>query len=353
MRSPKRPAAAHSASVCCGCLSPVSAAKPTTSASVTVLPGVTKRSPGSISSKWLANTLMQSPQLAHYSSRDTPMSLVRGVEAVLGEVVAVSCAGMSGGLQHDHPAAAGSAAQRCVVKVHPPLDPGGRARPQRQEARQVRVAHADHERLGRLGADPAEHAEQAHGVAAGVRAHRLEHVVRAAYERDQIGLERQRLGQLELLDVLARGAHRRQVHVAGAWQLAGHRVWPRALALEPGREAVAEGGVGADHSGTFPEPLPWRPAGASADSADSIRVRVSEGSTSSSMCPPRAAISADTCSSLYSSASSPRRASGSSASASSRLCTMLTACFGPMIPISASGQANARSAPRSFEFIVM
>ena len=38
MRSPKRPLAAHSASVCCGWVSPVRLAKPTTSPSVTVRP---------------------------------------------------------------------------------------------------------------------------------------------------------------------------------------------------------------------------------------------------------------------------------------------------------------------------
>ena len=34
-------------------------------------------------------------------------------------------------------------------------------------------------------------------------------------------------------------------------------------------------------------------------------------------------------------------------------CTRPTACLGPTTPISAPGQASTRSAPRSFEFIVM
>src|SRR3954471_15424558 len=117
MRSPKRLAAAHSASVCCGCESPGSEAKPTTSASVTVRPGVAKRSPGSISSKWLANTLMKPPQLAQHSSCDAPVALVRRVEAVVGEVVAVVRAGVPLGLQDDHAAPPRSAAQGVVVEV--------------------------------------------------------------------------------------------------------------------------------------------------------------------------------------------------------------------------------------------
>jgi hypothetical protein len=50
MRSPNADREAQTASVCCGCQSPVSDAKPTTSASVTVRPRVVKACPASTSS---------------------------------------------------------------------------------------------------------------------------------------------------------------------------------------------------------------------------------------------------------------------------------------------------------------
>ncbi len=50
-RAPKGPAAAQSASECCGCQSPVSDENETRSASVTVRPAVSKVSPPPSSSK--------------------------------------------------------------------------------------------------------------------------------------------------------------------------------------------------------------------------------------------------------------------------------------------------------------
>ena len=55
--------------------------------------------------------------------------------------------------------------------------------------------------------------------------------------------------------------------------------------------------------------------------------------------------------SVYSSTSSARRGSGSSAASISLRKMMLTAPCGPITAISADGQANARSAPIDLEFM--
>jgi hypothetical protein len=183
------------------------------------------------------------------------VSLGPEVEAVLGERGPVGRDGVVEALQHDHAVTARDGPAGGVEALHLALYARARARPQLQEARDVRVGGGQDHHARALPPQAREHARQAGGVGVGIRTRGEQHVVRAAHEGDHIRREADRRLELLVLDVLARRADLREVDVRAA-ERARELVRPaRHGRVDARREAVAHCHVGG-HSGMFPPAFP-------------------------------------------------------------------------------------------------